>query len=226
MPDRERKRVVVVGGGPAGLSAADQHTGATPGGTATYSFHATRPGTFLYEAGHTANGARQVAMGLAGALVVLPADGTAAGHTYDDESVVVLSDLDPRLNADPTGFDMRNFRARWRLLNGKPFPSTSPIATDQGRIDVADFFHPTSIVFTPQSQKADWAAEDAALEPIAIEPDEPVIGKGYGNEAAEVGRCLRAGLLESPLVPHAQTLTLMRQMEELRRLTGIRYPGE
>ena len=55
---------------------------------------------------------------------------------------------------------------------------------------------------------------------------EPVIGKGYGNEAAEVGRCLRAGLLESPLVPHAQTLTLMRQMEELRRLTGIRYPGE
>ena len=104
--------------------------------------------------------------------------------------------------------------------------SAAAIATDQGRIDVADFFHPTSIVFTPQSQKADWAAEDAALEPIAIEPDEPVIGKGYGNEAAEVGRCLRAGLLESPLVPHAQTLTLMRQMEELRRLTGIRYPGE
>lgn len=104
--------------------------------------------------------------------------------------------------------------------------SGAAIATDRGRIAVTDFFHPTSIVFTPQAQKADWAAEDAVLEPVVIEPDEPVIGKGYGNEAAEVGRCLRAGLLESPLVPHAQTLSLMRQMEDLRRLTGIRYPGE
>ena len=57
-------------------------------------------------------------------------------------------------------------------------------------------------------------------------PHEPVLGQGYGNEAAEVGRCLRAGLLESPLVPHEQTLTLMRQMEEIRNTTGIRYPGE
>ena len=46
-------------------------SGADPGGTATYTFHAGRPGTFLYEAGHTPGGARQVAMGLAGALVVL-----------------------------------------------------------------------------------------------------------------------------------------------------------
>ena len=39
---------------------------------------------------------------------------------------------------------------------------------------------------------------------------------GYGNEIAEVQRCLRAGLRESPLVPHAQTLTLMRQMDDVR----------
>jgi FtsP/CotA-like multicopper oxidase with cupredoxin domain len=135
-----------------GLSSAAQTTGAAPGGTATYSFHATRPGTFLYEAGHTANGARQVAMGLAGALVVLAADGTAAGQTYDDESVVVLSDLDPRLNADPSGFDMRRYRARWRLLNGKPFPSTTPIATDQGHtvllryVDAGSVPHPMSLL--------------------------------------------------------------------------------
>ena len=45
---------------------------------------------------------------------------------------------------------------------------------------------------------------------------EPVIGQGYGNETAEVGRCLREGLRESPLVPHEQTLTLMRQMDDLR----------
>jgi predicted dehydrogenase len=104
--------------------------------------------------------------------------------------------------------------------------AAAAIATDLGRIDVADFFHPTAITFTPKAQKVDWTDADLVLEPLAIEPDEPVLGQGYGNEAAEVGRCLRAGLLESPLVPHEQTLTLMRQMEQVRRLTGIRYPGE
>jgi hypothetical protein len=136
----------------AGLSTAEQATGATPGGTARYAFHADRPGTFLYEAGHTENGARQVAMGLAGALVVLATDGTASGQSYDDEAVVVLSDLDPRLNADPAGFDMRRYRPRWRLLNGKPFPSTTPIATDQGHkvllryVDTGSVPHPMSLL--------------------------------------------------------------------------------
>ena len=39
-------------------------------------------------------------------------------------------------------------------------------------------------------------------------------------------RCLAEGLTESPLVPHAQTLTLMRQMDELRAQIGVSYPGE
>jgi predicted dehydrogenase len=104
--------------------------------------------------------------------------------------------------------------------------AAAAIATDRGRIDVESFHNPTSIVFTPKAQKADWADADTVLEPVVIEPDEPVLGRGYGNEAAEVGRCLRAGLLESPLVPHEQTLTLMRQMQDIRELTGIRYPGE
>ena len=83
-----------------------------PGGTASYTFHATRPGTFLYEAGHTADGARQVAMGLVGALVVLPTDPPAAGREYDDEAVVVLTEVDPALNAAPPSFDMREASGR------------------------------------------------------------------------------------------------------------------
>lgn len=104
--------------------------------------------------------------------------------------------------------------------------SSATIATDLGRIDLPEFHHPPRITFTPKAELADWTAEGAPLEPVDIEPDEPVIGRGYGNEALEVGRCLREGLLESPLVPHAQTLTLMRQLEQVRALTGIRYPGE
>ena len=104
--------------------------------------------------------------------------------------------------------------------------SAAAIATDTGRIDVPDFNHPPRITFTPKAAKADWTAPTGPLEPVEVIPDEPVIGVGYGNEAAEVNRCLHAGLRESPLVPHAQTLTLMRQLEEVRRATGIRYPGE
>lgn len=143
-----------------GMSAADQTTGAAQGGTATYSFVANRPGTFVYEAGHTADGARQVAMGLAGALVVLPATAPTGARAYDDEAIVVLSDIDPRLNANPATFDMRRYEARWRLINGRPFPSTSPIATDQGHAvllrfaNVGAVAHPMSLLGATQLEVA------------------------------------------------------------------------
>lgn len=40
---------------------------------------------------------------------------------------------------------------------------------------------------------------------------------GYEYEIFEVNRCLREGLLESPLVPHSGTLSVMRIMDECRR---------
>ena len=46
------------------------------------------------------------------------------------------------------------------------------------------------------------------------------------HEAIEFQRCLAEGLLESPLVPHAQTLTIMRQMDDLRAQVGVRYAGD
>jgi predicted dehydrogenase len=97
------------------------------------------------------------------------------------------------------------------------------IATDAGRIDLDDFHHPSRAVFTPNPPIADWTAEAGPAEPVEIAPDGPLIGAGYGNEIAEVGRCLRAGLRESPLVPHAQTLALLRQMDDVRRQVGVTY---
>lgn len=52
------------------------------------------------------------------------------------------------------------------------------------------------------------------------------LGNGYSYEAAEVARCLREGLLESPLVPHARTRVCMRTMDRLRDEWGLRYPME
>jgi predicted dehydrogenase len=97
------------------------------------------------------------------------------------------------------------------------------IATDRGRIELDDFHHPSRAVFHPQAPVADWTAEDGAADPVVIEPDGRLIGSGYGNEIAEVARCLREGLRESPLVPHAQTLTLLRQMDDVRRQVGVEF---
>lgn len=57
--------------------------------------------------------------------------------------------------------------------------------------------------------------------------DDPVADQhGYGPEVEEVERCLRAGLLESPLVPHADTLALMGLLDDARAVLGVTYPSE
>jgi FtsP/CotA-like multicopper oxidase with cupredoxin domain len=120
--------------GQTGLGGDDVN-GVASGVDKSYTFTASRPGTYIYEAGHTANGSRQVAMGLAGALVVLSSTGTAEGtpeSTYNDDAVLVLSEIDPALNAAPNSFDMRGFNPRYRLVNGEAFPETNEVATDQG----------------------------------------------------------------------------------------------
>jgi predicted dehydrogenase len=98
------------------------------------------------------------------------------------------------------------------------------LATDRGRLHFDDFHHPSRAVFTPYVEGAgSWAVEPG--EPVEILGEEPVIGRGYGNEIAEVGRCVRAGLRESPLVPHEQTLTVLRQMDDLRAQVGVSFTG-
>jgi hypothetical protein len=76
-------------------------------------------------------------------LVVRPAGFSAAlprayadpATAYDHEAVVVLSELDPALNASPapTLFDMRNYAPKYFLINGKAYPATDNIETAAGR---------------------------------------------------------------------------------------------
>lgn len=97
---------------------------------------------------------------------------------------------------------------------------SAAIATDQGRVEVPfGFHHPRFATFTAYG-------EGGPGQPLRIEGAEPVIGQGYGNEIAHVNDCLRQGLTESPHVPHAQTLTLMRQMDALREQVGVRYAAD
>jgi FtsP/CotA-like multicopper oxidase with cupredoxin domain len=104
--------------------------GAPPLGTTSYTFTASNPGTFLYEAGLTANGAKQVALGLYGVLIVEPA---TPATTYTSETVLVLSEIDPALNADPTNFNMLDYAPKYWLINGEAHPDTDVILAPAGQ---------------------------------------------------------------------------------------------
>ncbi len=88
-----------------------------------------------------------------------------------------------------------------------------------------DFHHPSRVTYTPTAVGGTNDDVDRSRARV-VEGAEPVIGRGYAHEMVEVQRCLAEGLLESPLVPHAQTLTILRQMDELRAQVGVRYPGD
>ena len=48
-------------------------------------------------------------------------------------------------------------------------------------------------------------------------------GSGYQFEARHVGECLQRGLLESPIMTHADTLMLMETLDRVRLAAGIKY---
>ncbi len=54
----------------------------------------------------------------------------------------------------------------------------------------------------------------------------PYLGNGYVHEAMEAGRCLRAGLGESPAMPLDETLALMGVLDAIRAQIGLRYPSD
>ncbi len=52
----------------------------------------------------------------------------------------------------------------------------------------------------------------------------PFAGNGYQLEAAEVMTCLRAGKLESRVMPLDETLSIMRTLDAIRAQWGLKYP--
>lgn len=56
--------------------------------------------------------------------------------------------------------------------------------------------------------------------------DRPFEGNGYQFELAHVGRCLRNGQDESPVMPLDESRALLRVADTLRQEWGVVYPGE
>jgi predicted dehydrogenase len=54
----------------------------------------------------------------------------------------------------------------------------------------------------------------------------PDVGNGYTLQIAEVARCLRAGQLESPMVPLDETIAILEVLDEARRQIGVHYAAD
>jgi len=51
-------------------------------------------------------------------------------------------------------------------------------------------------------------------------------GHGLREQAIEMARVVNSGALESPLMPHNETISVMKSMDEIRRQIGLTYPFE
>ena len=80
-------------------------------------------------------------------------------------------------------------------------PTTATISGTKARIEIdGDFYAPyafTLIARTGESRRFEFSTQ----------------GRGLHYEAGEVARCVRNGLLESPLMPLGETVSIMRTME-------------
>jgi predicted dehydrogenase len=93
-------------------------------------------------------------------------------------------------------------------------PTTAAIVGADGRIEVEHrFYGPAAFTLVPREG-----------EPRRHEfPHE---GRGLRHQADEVARCLAEGLTESPLMPLAETVSIMETMDAIARAAANGHPGE
>ena len=89
------------------------------------------------------------------------------------------------------------------------------VVGDKGRIRFTDSFHApwTSLEFYKSSVDSKESV-----------PFEKSAGFGYEYEARHVTECLQKGLIESPVMTHAQSLLIIETLDRIREKAGIRYP--
>lgn len=96
-------------------------------------------------------------------------------------------------------------------------PTEANISGTKGRIHLAHrFYTPDAVLeFYPERMDSRQVIELPAGK-----------GFGYHHEASHVNECLRAGLTESPVMTHADTLLLMETLDIIRHKSGMVYPAD
>jgi predicted dehydrogenase len=94
-------------------------------------------------------------------------------------------------------------------------PNRAAIVGTDARIEIdATFYAPTSFTLIGR--------DGTVIERFVGS----VEGRGMECEVAEVVRCMRAGKLESDVLPLDETLAIMDTLDAIRRQIGLVYAGE
>ena len=86
------------------------------------------------------------------------------------------------------------------------------IVGDKGRIVMGNWFH--------------YTAETTLYDDMGNALDKQVLPfkfNGYEYEIEEVNKCIRDGRLESDIIPHSDTLDIMKIMETCLKQAGVKY---
>lgn len=178
---------------------------------------------------------------LLGAPEAIVAQATIGASSVDDQSSVLLR---------YPGGQLAVLSASLRAWS----PQEAVIMGSRGRIKVhAPFYCARKLTITPSGENSSAHAGGARHRLVEQARNHPLLrtlyggmkgaamgllgrgtrtislsltGNGYNYEAAEAMRCLRAGELESPLMPLDETLRIMETMDQVRAQWHLSYPGE
>ena len=93
-------------------------------------------------------------------------------------------------------------------------PCTASVSGSKGLLEIDRIF------YSPSSMKVTLYSGSITEYPNNYK------GHGLREQAVEFARCVRSGLIESPLIPHNESVSVMNSMDEIRRQVGLHYPNE
>ncbi|MEC3853665.1 Gfo/Idh/MocA family protein [Paenarthrobacter ureafaciens] len=147
--------------------------------------------------------------GLLGDITEISAYGTLTATGVDAETSAVMRDAAGRHGIISTSLSTES-------------PNRASVNGTLGRVELGyNYMIPTDLRIVTFGEGNPAHGEKVEDYIGAVEG-----GMGWRFEALEVGRCVRAGTLESPVVPHALTLKTLRLMDEIRRQVGVRYDAD
>ena len=92
-------------------------------------------------------------------------------------------------------------------------PSKAVISGSKGFVEIdSSFYRPTSMRVN-------------LYEGDSIEYANYYEGHGIREQAIEFARCVKGGLIQSPMMLHSESIAVMKSMDEIRMQVGLHYPN-